>query len=112
MNATPSATTAAGSQPGVAVHPGQAGSLHLTEIPREEPGPGEVLIRVRQVGVCGTDREIIHAQFGTAPLGEGSLVLGHEMLGEVAAAGPGVIGFVPGELVTATVRRPDGCPAC
>jgi len=39
-------------------------------------------------------------------------VLGHEMLGEVAAVGPGVLGFAPGQLVTATVRRPDGCPAC
>jgi threonine dehydrogenase-like Zn-dependent dehydrogenase len=105
-------TTAIGVQPGVAVHPGQAGSLHLTEISRREPGPGEVLVRVKQVGVCGTDQEIIHAQFGTSPPGERALVLGHEMLGEVAVLGSDVIGFTPGELVTATVRRPDGCPAC
>ncbi len=113
MTATATPTvTATGTQPGVAVHPGQANSLHLTEIPRGEPGPGEVQIRVRRVGVCGTDREIIHASFGTAPPGETALVIGHEMLGEITAAGEGVDGFVPGELVTATVRRPDGCPAC
>jgi threonine dehydrogenase-like Zn-dependent dehydrogenase len=86
--------------------------LHLTEIPRRAAGPGEVRIRVRQVGICGTDRELIRAHFGAAPPGEDSLVLGHEMLGEVEAVGPEVAGLAPGQLVTATVRRPDGCPAC
>ena len=61
--------TAIGVQPAIAIHPGQANSLHLTEIPRDEPGPGEVLVRVRQVGICGTDRELIHGSFGTAPAG-------------------------------------------
>lgn len=111
MSATPTAT-ATGLQPGIAIHPLQAESLHLTEIPRQEPGPGQVLVGIRQVGVCGTDRELIRGHFGAAPPGESALVLGHEMLGEVEAVGPGVSGFVPGELVTATVRRPDGCPAC
>jgi threonine dehydrogenase-like Zn-dependent dehydrogenase len=104
--------TAIGVQPAIAIHPGQANSLHLTEIPRDEPGLGEVLVRVRQVGICGTDRELIHGSFGTAPTGAASLVLGHEMLGRVEAVGPEVFDFVPGQLVTATVRRPDGCPAC
>ena len=104
--------TAIGVQPAIAIHPGEANSLHLTEIPRHEPGPGEVLVRVRQVGICGTDRELIHGSFGTAPTGATSLVLGHEMLGRVEAAGLEVFDFSPGQLVTATVRRPDGCPAC
>jgi threonine dehydrogenase-like Zn-dependent dehydrogenase len=104
--------TAIGVQPAIAIHPGQANSLHLTEIPRDEPGPGQVLIRVRQVGVCGTDRELIHGSFGSPPAGATSLVLGHEMLGKVEAVGPEVFDFTPGQLVTATVRRPDGCPAC
>ena len=104
--------TAIGVQPAIAIHPRQANSLHLTEIPLDEPGPGEVLIRVRQVGICGTDRELIHGSFGTAPSGAASLVLGHEMLGKVEAVGPEVFDFTPGQLVTATVRRPDGCPTC
>jgi glucose 1-dehydrogenase len=104
--------TAIGVQPAIAIHPGQVNSLHLTEIPRDEPGPGEVLVRVRQVGICGTDRELIHGSFGTAPPGATSLVLGHEMLGEIAAVGPDILDLAPGQLVTATVRRPDGCPAC
>jgi threonine dehydrogenase-like Zn-dependent dehydrogenase len=104
--------SAAAVQPGVAVYSGQPNSLHLIEIPRQEPGPGQVHIRIRQVGVCGTDREIIHGGFGGAPQGESSLVIGHEMLGEITDVGAGVADFTPGQLVTATVRRPDGCPAC
>lgn len=112
MSATISTSTATGTQPGVAIRPLQPDSIHLMEIPRQEPGPGQVLLRIRQVGVCGTDRELIRAHFGTAPPGESALVLGHEMLGEVAALGAGVQEFSVGQLVTATVRRPDGCPAC
>jgi threonine dehydrogenase-like Zn-dependent dehydrogenase len=97
---------------GIAVYPGQPGSVHLTRLPRPTPGPGQALVRVRRVGVCGTDREIIDAKFGTPPPGANELVLGHEVLGVVEAVGEGVTGFKPGDLVSATVRRPDGCPAC
>lgn len=99
-------------QPAVAIRPLQADSIHLHEIPRGRPGPGQVLLKIRQVGVCGTDRELIRAHFGKPPAGDTDLVLGHEMLSEVLEIGPGVEGFTPGQLVTATVRRPDGCPAC
>jgi threonine dehydrogenase-like Zn-dependent dehydrogenase len=97
---------------GIAVYPGRAGSVHLTNLPRPAPGPGQALVRVRRVGVCGTDREIIDAKFGSPPPGTNELVLGHEVLGVVEAVGEGVTGFKPGDLVSATVRRPDGCPAC
>ena len=96
----------------VAVTPGVAHSLHLYRAPLPDLGPGDVLVRPRQVGVCGTDREIIEAGFGAAPTGEPSLVLGHEVLGEVEAVGAAVSALRPGDLVSATVRRPDGCPAC
>ncbi len=110
MSAPVSPTTAV--QAAIAIRPRQPDSLHLTEIPRDEPGPGQVLLKIRQVGVCGTDRELMRAHFGSPPPGEEVLVLGHEMLGEVVAIGPGVEGFAPGDLATATVRRPDDCPAC
>lgn len=96
----------------VAVRPGQPGSLHLTELPVPVAGPGEALVRVRQVGVCGTDQEIIHGQFGTAPAGSEVLVLGHEVLGTVEALGPGAEGVAVGDVVVATVRRPGGCVPC
>ncbi len=96
----------------VAVTPGVAHSLHLYRAPLPPLGPGDVLVRPRQVGVCGTDREIIEAGFGAAPAGETSLVLGHEVLGVVEDVGGAVASVRPGDLVSATVRRPDGCPAC
>ena len=98
----------------VAVRPGERDSLHLTELPVPTAGPGEALVRVRQVGVCGTDQEIIHGQFGTAPAGAAELVLGHEVLGVVEALGPGTADarVAVGDTVVATVRRPGGCVPC
>jgi threonine dehydrogenase-like Zn-dependent dehydrogenase len=65
---------------------------------------------VLEVGVCGTDREIVHGLFGIAPEGEDALVLGHEALGVVERDGHG---FARGDLVSATVRRSCGhCLAC
>jgi len=49
--------------------------------------PEQVKIRVLQVGVCGTDREICDFEYGTPPEGSEYLVLGHESLGEVVEAG-------------------------
>jgi len=96
----------------IAVVPGQPDSLHLTSIPLPLPGRNEARVRVHRVGICGTDREIIEAKFGSPPPGSASLVLGHEVLGYVEETGPDVESVAVGDLVVATVRRPDGCPAC
>jgi threonine dehydrogenase-like Zn-dependent dehydrogenase len=75
----------------------------------------EVKVRMLEVGVCGTDREICAFQFGEPPSGSEYLVLGHEGLGEVEAAGPGVKGLRQGDLVVPVVRLPcavAGCDAC
>ena len=78
--------------------------------PRCTRTPAEVLLRVLEVGVCGTDREISEGVFGVAPDGDGELVLGHELLGVVDRDGEG---FSRGDLVTATVRRSCAhCRAC
>lgn len=98
--------------PAIAVVPGTPQSLHLTTMPRPAPGADEVLVRVRRVGVCGTDQEIIDAKFGVPPAGTHRLVLGHEVLGVVESVGPRVTGFQAGDLVGATVRRPDDCAYC
>src|SRR5579862_7247785 len=76
--------------------------------------PGQVKIRVLQVGVCGTDREICDFEYGTPPEGSEYLVLGHESLGEVVDAG-GSNAFKAGDLVVPSVRRPCNhadCVAC
>jgi threonine dehydrogenase-like Zn-dependent dehydrogenase len=70
--------------------------------------PTEARVRLLDVGVCGTDREIARFEYGTPPPGASRLVLGHESLGEVVEVGPGVTGLKPGELVVTMVRRP--CP--
>ncbi|WP_199044442.1 glucose 1-dehydrogenase [Glycomyces salinus] len=91
------------------VVPGKADSLTLEH--RDEPDPGDDLLLVDglAVGVCGTDREIAGAEYGWAPPGRESLVIGHESLGRVRAARPGS-GFEPGDLVAGVVRRPDPAP--
>ena len=87
--------------------PGVPHSARVADLPAVVAGPGEVLLRVLEVGVCGTDREIVHGLFGVPPAGADSLVLGHEALAVVARAGHG---FEQGALVTATVRR--SCARC
>jgi L-iditol 2-dehydrogenase len=64
-----------------------AGELQLHEEPDPEPQPGQVLVRVGGVGLCGSDRHwFLEAGIGDAVLGE-PLVLGHEFAG-VVASGP------------------------
>jgi L-iditol 2-dehydrogenase len=64
-----------------------AGALRLHEEPDPEPQPGEVLVRVGGVGLCGSDRHwFLEGGIGDAVLGE-PLVLGHELAG-VVARGP------------------------
>jgi threonine dehydrogenase-like Zn-dependent dehydrogenase len=77
--------------------------------------PTEVKLRMLDVGVCGTDREICAFQYGTPPDGCDHLVIGHESLGEVVEVGAGVERLRAGDLVVTMVRRPcehAHCPAC
>ena len=77
--------------------------------------PTDVKLRMLEVGVCGTDKEICAFDYGTPPDGSDFLILGHESLGEVVEVGPGVGGLKPGDMVVPTVRRPchhAHCLAC
>lgn len=78
------------------------------------PGPGEVRLQLMECGVCGTDRGIAEREFGAPPPGEDVLILGHEAVARVEAAGPGVAGLRPGQLVVPMVRRncQPGCAMC
>jgi threonine dehydrogenase-like Zn-dependent dehydrogenase len=97
----------------ITLEPGKANSLTLEERPEPERDEGSLLVQALALGVCGTDREIIAAEYGSAPPGEQRLVLGHESLGRVVEAPKGC-GFSEGDLVVGVVRRPDPvpCPAC
>lgn len=69
--------------------------LHLRSVPVPQPGPGQVLIRVRACGVCRTDLHIVDGELSNPKL---PLILGHEIAGEVVKAGPGVDHrFQPGQ---------------
>ncbi len=69
-------------------------------------------MRVLDVGVCGTDREIISFEYGTPPDGSDYLIIGHESLSEVVETGPKVSKVKTGDLVVMTVRRPCPHPDC
>lgn len=96
----------------VAVIPGRADSVHLTEAPVPKvddiPDGRGVLVRSLQIGVDATDREINEALYGNPPPGCDYLIIGHESFGEVVAVGPNVRDLKPGDLVSCTVRRPGG----
>jgi threonine dehydrogenase-like Zn-dependent dehydrogenase len=75
--------------------------------------PDEVKLRMLEVGVCGTDRELASFAYGTAPSGSDYFVLGHEGLAEVVDTGAAVRSVTPGDLVTPAVRHPCGkCVPC
>src|SRR4029077_10069079 len=94
------------------------GSREVKVIEQKEPGisqPDQVLLRILDVGICGTDWEICAFEYGTPPPGDDYLVIGHESLAEVVATGSAVERFQPGDLVIPSVRRPcphPGCLAC
>jgi 2-desacetyl-2-hydroxyethyl bacteriochlorophyllide A dehydrogenase len=62
------------------------GELAVAERARPSPAPGEVLVRIRRAGVCGTD---LHIFEGSHPYLEYPRVIGHELSGEVADVGAG-----------------------
>jgi len=74
--------------------------------------PTDVKLRVLEVGVCGTDREIVTFQYGDPPAGSEYLVIGHESLGEVVEVGAAVTRTRPGDLIVPMVRRPCPRPEC
>jgi threonine dehydrogenase-like Zn-dependent dehydrogenase len=92
----------------VAVFP-KAKQVRVIESPHPPPVKGnQVLLRILEVGICGTDREIGAFHYGEPPAGSDHLILGHEALAEVVETGPEVTAVSVGELVVPTVRRP--CP--
>ncbi|MDG2531049.1 zinc-binding alcohol dehydrogenase family protein [Caulobacter endophyticus] len=85
------------------------GELVLERRPMPAPGPDEVLLRVRRVGVCGTD---MHIYRGTQPYLSYPRVMGHELSGEVVAA-PAGGGLAPGDHAYVMPYLSCGsCPAC
>lgn len=83
------------------------GDLELTDLPVPEPEPGEVLVRVRSCGVCGTDLHIRDHGWEGA---EYPFVLGHEWTGEVVELGPDTYAFDVGDRIADETH--SGCGYC
>jgi threonine dehydrogenase-like Zn-dependent dehydrogenase len=71
------------------------------------PGPGEALVRVRRIGICGTD---VHAFRGTQPFLSYPRILGHELAVEVLDVHPTVTGLARGD--RAAVQPAIACRSC
>ena len=71
--------------------------LRAAELPEPEPGPGQVKLAVRTCGVCRTDLHIYDSELRGEP--KLPLVIGHQIVGEVVAAGEGAERFAIGERV-------------
>lgn len=95
----------------------EAEKMYMEEIPVPEITPVDVLVKVKSVGICGSD---ISYYYGLSPVGtatgKGPLVLGHEFTGEVTEVGsvPEMLGlFKPGDRVVVNpVQNCNACYAC
>lgn len=82
--------------------------LHLAEVPRPEPGPGQVLVRVRAAGVNPVDWKVRRGRLRLVHRPRFPLVLGCDVAGEVEAVGAEVTAFAPGDPVMCYLGAPAG----
>lgn len=79
------------------------------EMPIPTPGAGEVLLKIKAAGLCGTDSHIYKGEY----FGEYPIIPGHEFSGVVERVGPGVVHFKAGDRVSADPNIfCDNCPEC
>jgi L-iditol 2-dehydrogenase len=86
------------------------GDIRLDEVQDPRPGPGDLLIRVRNCSACGTDVKIWrHGHHHIVP----PRIMGHEIAGEVVEVGADVDGWAPGDRVQVIAAIPCGvCEEC
>jgi L-iditol 2-dehydrogenase len=81
--------------------------LEIADLPRPQPGDGEVLLRVAAVGICGSELEAYKTE---SPRRIPPLILGHEFCGVVEDVGPSVTTLIPGQRVVS--HSLFGCSQC
>jgi threonine 3-dehydrogenase len=74
--------------------------LRMEEVPKPQPGPQEVLIRVRKTSICGTDLHIWHWDEWSQKTIPTPMTIGHEFMGEIIELGDGVAGLEVGQRVS------------
>ncbi|MCD8351379.1 MAG: zinc-binding dehydrogenase [Planctomycetaceae bacterium] len=91
----------------------EPGALALREVPRPDAAPGEALVKVRCVAICGTDLHIFAWNAWAESNYRPPIPMGHEFCGEVVAVGEGVTHLRTGDRVTAETHLGCGvCPQC
>jgi L-iditol 2-dehydrogenase len=83
------------------------GRIEIREVEKPQPGPGQVLLQIQRIGVCGSDVHVFH---GRHPNTGYPVVQGHEFSASVAAIGAEVTGLTAGMKVTVTPQI--ACGAC
>ena len=73
------------------------GEIRFDEVPVPEIKPGQVLLKIKRIGICGSD---IHVYHGEHPYTKYPVTQGHELSAQVVAIGEGVNGLKPGRKVT------------
>lgn len=73
------------------------GTIEFREVPSPGVGEGQVLVKIKKIGVCGSD---IHVWHGTHPFTSYPVTQGHEVSAQVVSLGAGVSGLLPGQKVT------------
>jgi len=83
------------------------GKIEFREVLTPEPSPGQVLVRMKRIGVCGSDIHVYHGKHALTPY---PVVQGHEVSAVVEKLGSGVRGFAPGDAVT--IQPQVTCGTC
>jgi L-iditol 2-dehydrogenase len=86
----------------------EPGNVEFIDVPEPHPESGQVLIEVRNAGVCGTDIHIYKSEYVIKP----PVVLGHEICGTIAAVGRGVTRLKVGDRVTVNPSAGRLCGNC
>ena len=89
------------------------GKIEMKKIPIPSPNKGEVLVRTKCVGICGSDLHYFeHGRIGQKIV-EGPMILGHECAGTIVEIGKGVENPKPGDMVALEPGIPCGfCGFC
>jgi L-iditol 2-dehydrogenase/threonine 3-dehydrogenase len=88
----------------------EPGKIEFGEVQEPKAGAGEILLRIKRIGICGSD---IHVYHGKHPFTPYPVVQGHEYSGVVEAVGKGVEDVKPGTLATARPQLVCGkCGPC
>lgn len=84
------------------------GEIAVVDVPRPEPGAGEVLLKVDMAALCGTDQRVLRGEKAVAVP-----IIGHEIAGTAVAVGAGVdTSLIGGRFAVQTVVGCGRCPAC